>query len=183
VSCQRAINAAPDIFPKFGPTVAKPSGDHIPLGGFVRSFSIKLEQRAPILDDHNLPCSAWHRDDGLGLAHRLARKTSDLVGFGQPRQQQIAHQDNTRRPKYCQPEDYGANRAHVRCPRHGRFVKSADFRVPTKGKTLCSATSRRRFAEESILYFVSGAIDSTGVRNWNKSDFRRPVFDFIWRWL
>jgi hypothetical protein len=25
----------PDNFPLSGPTVAKPSGDHIPLGGFV----------------------------------------------------------------------------------------------------------------------------------------------------
>jgi hypothetical protein len=92
------------------------------------------------------PCSACHLDDGLALAHRLGRQTSDLVGFGQPRQQQKAHQDNTRRPKHRQPEDYGANRAHVRSPRSWSTRQVCGFSAARQAKTVVQRNPARSAA-------------------------------------
>jgi hypothetical protein len=47
--CSR-MHPPPDNFPTSGPTVAEPSGDHIPLGGFVLRLSDAISEEIPDKD-------------------------------------------------------------------------------------------------------------------------------------
>jgi hypothetical protein len=72
----------PGHFPKSGRTLAKPSGDHIPLGAFVcfEDDNNAPRQNASLLVGGELLRCHCAGDDRLAVAHRVDRDAADLVG-------------------------------------------------------------------------------------------------------
>jgi hypothetical protein len=101
------------FFPKSGPTVAKPSGDHTALGGFVHRQTAQ-RRYASLLDDCKLFGRDYARHDRLDLAYRLDRASTYLIRSRWLGQQQIAYECQAGCPKHRQPEDRRFYRAHAR---------------------------------------------------------------------
>jgi hypothetical protein len=61
------------------PTVAKPSSDHIALGGFVYRQTDEQRRYASLLDECDRFSCDYARHDRLDLAYRLARASTYLI--------------------------------------------------------------------------------------------------------
>jgi len=70
-----ALSIGTGQFPQASGPTAKPSGDHIPLGGFVFYF----ECHAPNLDEGELFRGDCRRYDWMVVAHRLDSAPANLV--------------------------------------------------------------------------------------------------------